>query len=294
MKSTIAVLAAVFATALAAQTPAGPGPGESRPSSRVDQRADSMREQIVHGKQVKSHVRVLVRLKNGNRLTGVVKDGRLVERVDGLRFVDAHAQDAGAGIRLWYAGGTRNYVFVPFVDFASYEVLQKLSARQIEEIEAEMQMAERRAQERQAQQAARATGSAEAPPADGGAVTGAVTGAVVEAVEPSEQSPTGNPSGGATTGKASKAGKAEKNEKNEKPDPAAAAKAQHREWYQLLQDYPPDQGWNQARRDEIARRRVVVGAVPSPSELRFVEVFSNWQQACSHFGVKPTEPSKKK
>lgn len=138
---------------------------EPRPKDRVSERADSMREQIGKGRQVRSHVRVAVRLKNGNKLIGVVKDGRFVERVDGLRFVDAQAQERGAGIRLWYSGGTRNYVFVPFANFQSYEVLQRLSQEQLTAMEQEMQMAEQRAAEREAARARAATGKPAEEPA---------------------------------------------------------------------------------------------------------------------------------
>ena len=159
-----AVVGAWLALGVAvAQVPAAP-PGGVKPavkeSARVEKRAESMRESITKGRQVKAHVKVIVRLKNGNRLTGVVKDGRLVERVDGLRFVDAQARDQGAGIRLWYSGGTRSYIFVPFLSLKNYEVVQRLSQKQLEDIEGEMQMAERRAKEREAKAARDAKGEA--------------------------------------------------------------------------------------------------------------------------------------
>lgn len=276
MKWHLAVGLAAFHLSLASQSPGGsatppvpapaPAPGKEpasqnpatgTPSNRVDQRAQAMRQQIEFGKTVQSHVRVLVRLKNGNRLIGVVKDGRMVERVDGLRFVDASATEKGAGIRLWYTGGTRNYVFVPFGDFAEYEVLQQLSNKQLQSIEDEMQMEEKRASERAA--AARPP-AADTQPAPGGEPA------------PTVEKPAGKP------------------EKDKgKADGADASKgdAQQRQWFTLLQDYPPAAGWGKAKRDEISRRFVVIGAKPSEFEQKFVDKYDEWIQACAHFGVNP-------
>ena len=129
------VLGLLCATA-AAQTP----PEESV-RRRADERAQSMREQIGQGHRLQSHVRVVVRLKNGNRLRGVVKDG---QRIEGLRFVDADVQEEGAGVRLFYTQGARDYVFVPFRDFLEYRVLERLTPQQLEQLEKDLQLAEAR------------------------------------------------------------------------------------------------------------------------------------------------------
>lgn len=123
-----------------AQDPPSATTRRERATSPIEERAQSMRKQIGEGRTVQSHVKVLVRLKNGNRLVGVVKDGKLVERIDGLRFVEAAAGDEGAGIRIWYTAGTRNFVFVPFRDFATYEIVQQLSNEQVQQIEKELGM----------------------------------------------------------------------------------------------------------------------------------------------------------
>ena len=249
--------------ALVAQEPAaGAGKPPTRPENRVEQRSQSMREQIGTGRQVQSHVRVAVRLKNGNRLTGVVKDGRLVERVDGLRFVDAQARDAGAGIRIWYSGNGRNYVFVPFADFAEYEVLQRLTGKQLADIEQEMQLDEKRTAAAVAQQADAelATPVATENPGDG-------------AVKPAMPAGEG-------------AGKAKAAVPGGETDPKALLE-QQRKWHALLAAYPPKDGWNKAKRDEIARRFVVVGAKPSENEQKFVDEFDEWEKACVHFDAVP-------
>ncbi|MBX3464578.1 MAG: hypothetical protein KF830_15525 [Planctomycetes bacterium] len=251
-----------LATALPIAAQAGKPAPERREDSRLEERAQSMREQIDGGRTVRSHVRVVVRLKNGNKLRGVVKDGRFVERVDGLRFVDAQAQEPGAGIRLWYTSGARNYVFVPFADFAEYQVLQRISAEELELLEQQMQTEE-------ARRAAARAAAAKAPPAGGNPPDEAPPAADAEAEVPpmprgETRKVTGPPAGGADDG---------------------AGTEQQRSWYQLLQDYPPAAGWNRPKRDEIARRLAVIGAKPSEFEQRFVDRFADWEKACAHFGV---------
>lgn len=269
------LLALVLSGSLAvAQTPAEPSPATPAPTKdalRTAQRAQSMREQIGSGRPQQLHVRVAVRLKNGNRLLGVVKDGMLIERVDGLRFVEAQADDAGAGVRLWYSAGANSYVFVPFGQFQEYEVLQRLSQKQLATLEQEMQMRQRAAEERAA---ASAPAAAEPPSAPGGEPAPAV-----------ESEPAPAP---AVLAKKAK-GKGGKSATGEGAESPAGELDQQRAWVGLLQEYPPSAGWNKARRDEIARKFAVVGVPPTPAEKRFVDQFDQWSLACVHFQVK-TEP----
>lgn len=289
MKWHLVVVALAATVCLEAQEPpvpetkpvAPPRPdGESKEpksqSERTLERAQTMREQIGLGRPVKSHVRVSVRLKNGNKLSGVVKDGQLVERIDGLRFVEAQAQEVGAGIRLWYATGARNYVFVPFTDFNEYVILQRLSQKQLDEIEQNMQMEEARRAEREAAAARAASGKAQgAPEAEG-------------AGDDTTPAPNAEPAA-----KAAGTDPAAKGKPAAKDAPAAgsaadkAAQDLQRLYFGLLQDYPPAAGWGKAKRDEIAHRLVVIGAKPSDKEQRFVDQFENWQKACAHFAVDP-------
>lgn len=269
------VAAFVLCVPLVAQTPAPQEPPKPD-DARVEQRAQEMRDTIDAGRPVQSHVRVAVRLKNGNKLLGVVKDGRMVERVDGLRFVEAQAKERGAGVRLWYSSGARNYVFVPFADFAEYEILQRLSQKQLTEIENEMQMNERRAAERAAEQAAKAAGET-VPPAAPGQETAPVDAA---------QDPAGTPAAGATRPKGA-AGK------EAAPTKESKEQEQQRQWFALLQAYPPAAGWGKQKRDEIAKRFVVIGSKPSEAEQKFVDQYAEWEKACKHFGIDPAEGDKK-
>jgi len=261
-------LSLLMAASVVVAQNAGGGRGGGETEDRIERRARKMRQDLVVGKELKSHVRVQVRLENGNRLKGVVKDGRLVERVNGLRFVDADANDVGAGIRLWYSGGTRNYVFIPFARLKQYQVLERLSAKELLAIETKMRMEETRRHEQLRQRAlerARAKAIAAKPAGE------------------SKPEAEGGQDQGQGAGRGSKPAKDPKNAED-------AAREQYRVWHKLLQDYPPKDGWNAAKRDEIKRRFAVIGARPSEFEQRFVDSFVEWQKACEQFGAEP-EPT---
>lgn len=310
-----------------AQEPAAPL-GSTKPAvkktSRIAERAESMRKSITAGRQVKAHVKVRIRLQNGNRLNGVVKDGRLIERVDGLRFVDANARDAGAGIRVWYSGGTRSYIFVPFASLKDYEVVQRLSQKQLMDLERAMQMTEKRAKERavkagrQAKNNANHVGSA---PDTGGQdvqdqsyaqnlaeldkrsgladLPGYTPPPGLRAVDlAGRKSKVLPPNAASTGGLPATVGSVTKPAGGSKKASAVVAKAtdsvtemktakQELAWAQLLLRYPPKSGWNEAKKDEIARRMNVVGALPSDFELEFVKKFGEWSKACEKNGVDP-------
>lgn len=308
-RSSLLVLGAlVFTTGLCAQQPVDPPakekqepapkqesvePKPAAEEQRVDRRAQSMRDKIASGKQVITHVRVSLRLRNGNKMMGVVKDGRFVERVDGLRFVDASAIERGAGIRLWYSGGKRNYVFLPFDDVAEYEVMQRLTQKQLDEIELEMSLKEGNKDAlRRTDPAPAPSGETDSPVGGASPIGGSPfgqpggrqpTGSQASGVEPGAQ-PVAQPvETGTKTDKTTKGGKADA--KVEGDTAKAGADDTNKLYFQLLQDYPPAGGWNKERRDEIARRKAVIGATPSEKEQLFVQKFAVWQQACKHFGV---------
>jgi hypothetical protein len=270
----LAVAAAVSA-ASRAQDPSPPQPHSE--AARAAERAQSMRDQIDTGRQVQSHVRVVVRLKNGNKLRGIVKDGRLVERVDGLRFVEALASDSGAGIRLWYSSGARNYVFVPFHEFAEYQVLQRLTPQQLEQFERDLQSA---AERRPAVETPRPDAPSGEAPAPGGEIAPA---ADAGAQDPAKAAAPASPAAKAKTTRGRK-GKAEA-ESGAAAKPAAVDTETQRVWFGLLQAYPPADGWSEAKCVEIGNRLNVIGAKPSAKEELFVQSFAEWQKAVAHFAV---------
>lgn len=249
MKGLLSLSVLLLCHAVAAQEPEAPPAGKDRTGGQAAQRAQAMRKQIGEGRQVQSHVKVLVRLKNGNRLVGVVKDGKLVERIDGLRFVEANAQEDGAGIRVWYTSGVRNFVFVPFRELAEYEIIQQLTNEQVLQIENEMQRNQGKT------------------PAPGDA-----------AAKPGDEAKPAEPATAAAGGEPAKAGAVQ-----------AVDKEHQKAWFDLVQAYPPAAGWGPARRDEIKRRFVVLGTKPSAVEQRFADQYDEWAKACAYFGVEPAK-----
>ncbi|MBK8096640.1 MAG: hypothetical protein IPK26_06000 [Planctomycetes bacterium] len=269
---------------LAAQQPAAKP--AARPTTKpaateaVDPRVQRMREQIRDGKEIRSHVRVTVRLKNGNRMQGVVKDIRLVERIDGVRFAKAEADDDGAGVRLWYSDGRNNYVFLPFADLQDYKVQEKLSSVQLREIEAKVVAAAAAAMPAATPTDPAATplvppvdGSTSPPAVPPGATAEVPTDGGAARVAPTD-APGTPPASGAGDAKGAANGGLDESQKK---------------LFALLQEFPPAAGWDQKRRDEIARRKAVVGSTPSAAEQKFVDQFASWQQACELFGVEPAK-----
>lgn len=241
-----------------APTPDASEAKSTEPAAPMDRELDTMRQNLVEGRTYRSHVRVTVRLKNGNRVTGIVKDGFVVERIDGMRFVETEANDNGAGVRIYTYSGKRNYVFLAFSEMQEYRINQRMTTAELQAYERKIRESEEAQQKQKDQQQVET-----AQPAPGTEVEGA--NAPVE-LQPATDAP------------------------KESATPAAPKKAsvtdELQSMYSLLQEYPPAEGWNEAKRDEIARRRVVVGANPSAKEQKFVEKFADWQRACATLGAK--------
>lgn len=272
MKPATTVLSLFLSTCLAAkavaQEPAvrEPRPGHEVPKehkgidrankAEMERVAEQMRRQLEEGKTIRSHVRVQVRLSNGNRVRGVVKDGRLIERVDGLRFVRAAENEAGSGIRIWYTDGRASFVFVPFSQIANYDVQERLSGEQLAKIEAEALQLEEADRARKSEEQAQAT-----PPAGTEPVPGEPVGEGGGQKEPAAKPPAGS----------------------------SRLTEEQRELFRLIVRYPPADGWSAEKAAEIKRRRAVVGSNPSELEWAFVENFADWQRAVDLFGAQAAE-----
>lgn len=252
-------------SSLFAQSEKTAQPRAEKPSntmeSRLDQQADEMRRQMVEGKPFRSHVRVTTRLKNGNTIRGVVKDGLVVERLDGLRFVAAEEGQPGAGIRIYYWNGGSSYVFLPFEEVRECKINERLTPAQLRVIELENKQRDA-ASERDRQQVITAANPSTTDS------TGPLAAPAGEIVAPQGQ------------------GQKPQNATNSTAAQGGLSKDQQ-ELFALVQDYPPLSGWCQQKRDEISRRMAVIGSRPSNAELRFVAKFLDWQKACELFHLQP-------
>jgi hypothetical protein len=245
---------------------------EAKPAAKVemskdavlDREIESMREKVKDGKAFRSHVRVTVRLKNGNRVQGIVKDGFVVERIDGMRFVSAEANDEGAGVRIYTYNGKRNYVFLAFSDMQEYRINARLSTAELAAYERKVKADEETKRKELLKQLDQNAGD-----------QSETQEAHLDPVATTETAPADTPKTGTTDKPA------------ESTEGKGGVAQELQGLYALLQAYPPAEGWNATRRDEIARRRAVVGANPSPKEQKFVEQFESWKRACEVLGAKP-------
>lgn len=267
-----AFLVSLLAGGLSAQQEPPKPPSQQPPAEqRLDQQAERMRQQINEGGTVRTHVRVMVRLKNGNRLQGVVKDSEVIVRNGTFEFVRPAANDpraASAGIRLWYYNTSNSFVFVPFDNITEYRVQERLNTAQLVAMEEELRAVQRREAERRelellAQQKAAA----------GAAGEGAEAGS--EAAVDGEPVVTSGPVVLPTPGTVATPKPADK--------PKSDAPADDSALLALLQEFPPADGWSAERKAEIVRKKVAVGAAPSEQEKRFLEVFDDWQKAVTRF-----------
>jgi hypothetical protein len=247
----------------------------------VEQVVTDLRRDLLAGKTLRSHVRITVRLTNGNKLRGIVKDTKLVQTDGGLRFAPSEPKDRTDGIKLWYSEGRSSYVVLPFADIRDYLVQERLTSEQLRAIELQVAAAEKAAvvDKSAAQQ------SAAEQPAEGQAAGEAVPAKPTEGGEPTPGQSEGRPP---ATGVATKPGDAASGLQS--ASGASGAADEQKRMFALVQEFPPSAGWSAKKRDEIASRMAVIGAKPSKAEQRFCEVFTDWQKACTTFGVDPTPP----
>jgi hypothetical protein len=234
-----------------AQRPTEPvHPDKQRVVEEVMRKRKDMRE----GKIERFNVRVNVKLNNGSKLNGVVKNGRLVEREAGIDFVEADRNTPEAGIRLYYFDETTSFVFLRWADIAAHKVVVKLTDEEVRAIEKEMLERERkRNEERQAAAQAAVDGKTPAP----------------------------KPPEAPGDKKGDKGKDKDKAQEKESPTP-------------LLDEFPVSEGWSEAKAQEIQRRKIAVGVYPNEREKRFLEVLGEWkkQHAQSQAGGAKATPSR--
>lgn len=217
-------------------------PEKQRVQNEILRKQDAIRE----GKVGNFNVRVRLRLHNGSRMLGVVKNGRFVEQEHGIDFVESDRRSPEAGVRLWYFDDSSSFVFLRWADIESHKVLAKLTNEEVRAIE--VQVAERDAlvaQTRRLAAEAKAKADAEAKAA------AESTAAGTPATAPAPVTPPTPPP---------------------MPD--------------LLKEFPPEQGWSEDRAAEIERRKVVVGAYPNEQEQRFLDVLAAWCKARDDYAAR--------
>jgi hypothetical protein len=229
----------------------------------LDEKARRMRTQLDDGSVVRTHVKVDLRLRNGNRLQGVAKDSQVVQQKDGaFRFAPAMMKDADSTLQLWYSNRNNSFVVLPFADVLEYRINEKLTTAQLQVIEQELVARQKELDALRAQQEAQKQAEAGTQPGEDKPATG-------EAAQPAGATP---PAGKTPA----------KPETKEQPRDDG-------DLLMLLQEFPPADGWSAERKADILRRKVTIGAAPTAQEKRFLEVFDDWQKAVTKFVGQPKQ-----
>ncbi len=228
---TTAIAVLLTATALDAQS--------TERRERIKQEILEKQRLMREGKLVRANVRVTVRLNNGSRLRGVVKDGRFIERLDEREFVEARKPGPNSGLRLWYYDDTNSYIFLPYRSVKKYRIGERLTDAEVQAIAKRIDEQRKKAESKRDNYLAKKAAAEEAR----------------------RRAREGN---GAET--------PAKPEVEQESQLTADQRA-------LLAEFPPEQGWGLDRLQSIEKRKVTVGVFPSKSEQRFIDNFSMWNQA---------------
>ena len=193
------------------------------------------------GNILRTHVKVRVNLRNGEKLTGVVRNGLFVEKPRGLEFVRAQMTQKGAGIRIWYYNDADGYIFLPYTMIGTYKVIKRLTEVEIAEIREQILQRERQAKAKGAERKKKLKDKQR---------------------ELREQ--------GSTTKKlAALAAKLKRNKKRE---------AEAKRLLALVEEFPPKEGWGEEKINQINVRRLTIKVFPNEKERRFIEVFEDWKK----------------
>jgi hypothetical protein len=232
----------VFCTLAAPLAHARQDRQENDRKEEVRRKISEMRKQLREGAHLKLNVQVLVGLKNGERIQGVVKEGRFVERPDGLDFAETDRMAKDSGIRIWYYDNTTSFIFLPYTAIKEYSIVRRLSDVEVKEIAEKMELEERKASDADSRRRA----------------------ALAENQAKTQQ----------------ERGLEEKLEKaTSAEDELDAKKSQDARAAALLAEFPPDAGWGPAKLREIQVKKITVGVFPDERSKRFVDVYEEWKAA---------------
>ncbi len=119
-----------FLTILLALAVSASAPAQKKPANSSKKIEDAT-QRIAKASVMTDHLQVVVTLKTGGAMHGVVKDGRMIEkRVRGGAYkeLDEHEKSTvGAGLRLWFYDKLPGYLFVPWRQIATVRIVRRLS-----------------------------------------------------------------------------------------------------------------------------------------------------------------------
>jgi hypothetical protein len=217
---------------------------ENETDAEVRRRIAEARRRVLVEQSVRANATVVVRMRNGEKIQGVVKNGRFVERATGLGFSESEREEEGAGIRMWYYDQTNSVMFLPYTMIADCQVLRRLTEVEVKELAQKYEEEERLAKERAVEADRKRLADLAAKKQESGKDR--------ELMD--------------------KLGKLTVEQEAE----AKLQEAKER-GVALLKEFPLEQGWSPERLRDIQIRKVTLGVFPSAQEKRFIEVFEEWK-----------------
>ena len=190
---------------------------------------------------LQSHIKVRVRLRNGESMQGVVRNGVFVEKSTRFEFVRADMKVKGAGLRIWYYNGTDGYIFIPYTQIRTYRILKQLS--EIEVIKIRDTIRERETALK-AEAAARLKMLADKKAAR------------------EKKKQTGS----------------KLDELSKKATDEQKSLEEGKRLLALFAEYPPSAGWGGKKLQELQMRKTSLGVFPNAKETRFIEQYEDWQK----------------
>ncbi len=211
---------------------------------------------------VSNHLRVRVTLDNGARLVGVVRNGALYETMvgDGKFAAAANPRAPRCGFRLWHVADSPGYLWILHRDVKKFQQLALMSNKELYDMQRGLR---RRAEIIVLPQ----------HPGRDGEEGEEESETEKPAEDEAERSPRIGPEMPPDAEEAPAPGDdAEKDRTEEVAAPKSPGEL-------LLEKFPPHEGWLPERRDEIERRKWVLGVFPTPQEKEFIESYSVWKPA---------------
>ena len=246
------------------KVPAAKKPAQEKPAPKqgqVNDRLRTNRSRLAKDRITATNILVEVVLKNRQKLTGIVRNDRFVEKQVKGEYKKAEKDEPGAGVRLYYYNNTSSMMFLRYSSIAAIRKMDRLSDL---EVKAKAERIRKKEEDLAHKAKARARERIEK----------------IKARQKQDE-------------------KLEKNlkkvltnlekQKEEMEQQIRRAK--------LLDEFPPDQGWGTQRIERI-RLNKINGIYPTKKEARFLEVFEEWSKACRErsaaVGGKPPEEKGKK
>jgi hypothetical protein len=212
------------------------------PADGVERAGPTTRPKSESRPTILYHAKVQVLLKNGQKLQGIVKNNRFVERSAGLGFAVATKDDPMSGLRLWFTSPGQNWLFLNYRDIQAVDMIGRVSDIEVREMEAKL---DQEMNQKLAGETAQRVAEVQAE---------------LKARDDARKADQ----------EASDKAKKDEAKKKLKEEVEAAKKVVNR--------FPPDDGWGEDRKKEILAKKAN-HVYPTPDEAEFIKSYAEWEKA---------------